>query len=65
MDKKIFDYINEGYDLEKEVFEDLVKEKKIGVFRHESFWECMNTFKDTQKLNELWKNGNPPWKKWQ
>lgn len=60
--RKIFDYIKEDYDLEKETFEDLVKEKQICAFKHDGFWKCMNTFKDTMELNELWDKHNAPWK---
>jgi len=62
--KKIFDYIKEGYELEKETFEDLVKEKQICSFKHNGFWKCMNTFKDTMELNELWEKDKALWKAW-
>ncbi|MCK4669763.1 MAG: glucose-1-phosphate cytidylyltransferase [Nanoarchaeota archaeon] len=64
MNRKVFDYIKEGYDLERETFEELVRDKKIGVFKHDGFWECMNTFKDAQKLDHLWKKGDAPWRRW-
>jgi len=62
--KKIFSYIKPNYDLEKEAFEELVKEKQIQAFKHDGFWKCMNTFKDTMELNELWENNKAPWKVW-
>jgi glucose-1-phosphate cytidylyltransferase len=60
--KKIFDYIKEGYDLEKETFNELVGQKQICAYKHSGFWKCMNTFKDTMELNELWDEGKAPWK---
>ncbi len=60
--KRIFNYIKDNYDLEKETFEELVKEKQICAFKHNGFWKCMNTFKDTIELNELWKKNKAPWK---
>ena len=57
LNKRIFEYINEGDDLEKEVFKKLVAEGEIYAFKHDGFWKSMNTFKDVQELNELWKNG--------
>ena len=60
--KKIFDYLKDDYDLETKTFEELVKEKKIQAFKHNGFWKCMNTFKDTIELNELWEQDNAPWK---
>jgi glucose-1-phosphate cytidylyltransferase len=60
--KKIFNYLKDDYDLETETFEELVKEKQIQAFKHNGFWKCMNTFKDTVELNELWEQNNAPWK---
>jgi len=60
--KKIFSYLKEGLDLEEDVFPLLVKEKQICAFKHHGFWECMNTFKDTVELNEMWKKDKAPWK---
>ncbi|MBU0929977.1 MAG: NTP transferase domain-containing protein [Nanoarchaeota archaeon] len=62
--RKIFDYIKEGYELEKEVFENLTKEKQICAFKHDGFWKSMNTFKDYQDLNNMFKSGNTPWEVW-
>jgi glucose-1-phosphate cytidylyltransferase len=60
--RKIFDYLDENCVLEKEIFERLSREKELALFRHEGFWKCMDTYKDYQELNEMWKNGNTPWK---
>ncbi len=32
------------------------------AFRHEGFWDCMDTYKDTLLLNELWHRGEAPWR---
>lgn len=61
MKKKIFDYIKPGYDLEKEAFEELAKQKQIAAFKHYSFWKSMNTLKDVIELNELYNKGATPW----
>ena len=61
MKKKIFDYIKPGYDLEKETFEDLAKQRQIAAFKHDNFWKSMNTLKDVIELNELYKKGVTPW----
>ena len=62
--KKIFDYFRDGWELEKEVFQELAKKNEIIAFRHRGFWACMNTFKDTMDLNKMWKSGKTPWKVW-
>jgi len=61
--KQIFDYLGKG-ELENEVFEFLAKENQIVAHKHDGFWKCMNTFKDTQELNELWAKDDAPWKIW-
>ena len=63
MDKRIFDYIKPGYDLEKETFEDLAKQNQIMAFKHNGFWKSMNTLKDVIELNELYNKGSAPWTK--
>ena len=63
--KKIFDYLKEKWDLEKETFGQLAKERQICAFKHNGFWKCMNTFKDTLELNEIWKNKKAPWRIWE
>ncbi|MBU0628032.1 MAG: NTP transferase domain-containing protein [Nanoarchaeota archaeon] len=60
--KRIFDYLKDNCDLETDAFKALVKEKQITAFKHDGFWKCMNTFKDTMELNELWDNDKAPWK---
>lgn len=63
-DKRIFDYMSAGEDLEKDVFAKLIKEGQLCGFKHQGFWEGMNTLKDVQELNNLWKNGKASWKVW-
>ena len=55
--KKIFNYLKDGWDLEKETFEHLVKERQINAFKYNGFWMTMNTFKDAMELKELWDKG--------
>mgnify|MGYP001571786053 FL=1 len=59
--KKVFDYIKKGYDLEKETFEALANAKLIAAFYHKGFWKSMNTLKDVIELNEMFANGKIPW----
>ena len=59
--RKIFDYIKGGYDLEKETFGDLAKGRMIAAFYHKGFWKSMNTLKDVIELNEMFASGKAPW----
>lgn len=60
--KKIFDYLDENCVLEQEVFERLVCERELAMYKHEGFWKCMDTYKDYKELNEMWERGDCPWK---
>lgn len=63
-DKTIFKFIKEGYDLEKETFNDLAHMNQISAFKHKGFWKSMNTLKDVIELNQLWKT-TKPWVVWE
>ena len=63
--KKIFNFINENDVLEKRPFELLAEKKEIAAYKLKDFWDCMDTFKDMQLLNNLWKENKAPWKVWQ
>jgi glucose-1-phosphate cytidylyltransferase len=62
--REFFDYLNEDDILERTPFERLSKEGQLMAFRHEKYWECMDTYKDTALLNEFWATGRAPWKIW-
>jgi glucose-1-phosphate cytidylyltransferase len=58
------DYLTESSVLEREPLEGLSADDQLRAFRHTGFWDCMDTYKDTLILNDLWASGNPPWKVW-
>lgn len=60
----IFDYITDDTTiLEREPLENLTKEKQLVAHKHNGFWQCMDTVRDRDGLEEIWKTGNAPWKK--
>ena len=63
----IFSYLkeNDEYALEKEPLEKLAKDGELMVYHHTGFWQCMDTLRDMNLLNEYWKSENPPWKVWE
>jgi glucose-1-phosphate cytidylyltransferase len=61
--KEIFDYINPGDELVREPFARLIQRQALLAHKCTSFWQCMDTFKDKQRLEEL-NDGTPPWKVW-
>jgi glucose-1-phosphate cytidylyltransferase len=42
----------------------LAKKGELMGFKHEGFWQCMDTLRDKNKLEELWASENAPWKVW-
>ena len=61
----IFDLIS-GDDTiwEGEPLEAMAKGGELGAFKHKGFWHAMDTMRDKNELNDLWKSGNAPWKVW-
>jgi glucose-1-phosphate cytidylyltransferase len=49
--------------LEREPLTKLVKLKQLMAYKHYGFWQCMDTMRDKNILNVLWKKGNAPWSK--
>lgn len=64
-EKSFFKYLGEDSILEKEPLEKLSKDGKLFAYRHEGFWKCMDTYKDTLALNDLWNSNGAPWKTWE
>lgn len=50
--------------LEREVLEQLAHSGELNAYRHDGFWQPMDTLRDKQQLEALWGSGNPPWKIW-
>ena len=59
---KVFDYIdNDLTTFEREPLERLAAEGQLKTYRHEGFWQCMDTVRDRDLLNQMWDAGNAPW----
>lgn len=50
--------------LEREPLENLARDDQLMAFKHEDFWQCMDTLRDKHLLDSLWGGGNAPWKQW-
>jgi glucose-1-phosphate cytidylyltransferase len=63
---RLFDYL-EGDDcsLEANVLERLAADRQLVAYRHDRFWQCMDTLRDKRLLQSLWQEGRAPWKMWQ
>jgi glucose-1-phosphate cytidylyltransferase len=62
--REVFSYLpnNDQCVLEKDVLQKLADDQQLRVFRHEGFWQCMDTYRDYVYLQDLWEKGNAPWK---
>ena len=62
---KVFDYIEgDPIHLEREPMERLSEEGQLMAFRHDAFWQCMDTLRDKRLLEQLWHDGEAAWKVW-
>ncbi len=65
LEPSVLDYIDgDGTLWEHEPLERLAADGQLRAFRHEGFWQCMDTLRDVRLLESLWAGGNPPWKTW-
>jgi glucose-1-phosphate cytidylyltransferase len=64
-ERKIFDYLaGDETILEREPLEKLAEQQQLMAYHHEGFFQAMDTYREYQMLNEIWKSGEAPWKKW-
>lgn len=65
-EKKAFDRVrlDENVSLEQGVLEYLAADNQLSVYQHPGFWQCMDTFREMQLLNEMWSSGKAPWRTW-
>jgi len=61
----VFDVLRHDSVLEREPLERLAAGDQLRAYRHEGFWDCMDTYKDAVLLNDLWAQGRAPWKVWE
>lgn len=50
--------------LEKKPLETVAKEGQLVAYKHEGYWQCMDTLREKEELEKLWASGNAPWKVW-
>lgn len=64
--KKFFRYLgnDDSCFLEREPLEKLASDGKLCMYAHQGFWQCMDTSREFNVLNDLWKKGRAPWKVW-
>ena len=66
LEPAIFDYIDDDFTVfEKDPMYRLAKEGQLKAFRHDGFWQCMDTKREMERLEELLQTGRAPWKTWE
>ena len=65
-DRRVFNYVKDDdlCSFEQEPLERLASDGELAAYMHNSYWQCMDTYRDWQLLNEEWEIGNAPWKLW-
>lgn len=62
LEPEVFDYIDgDSTQWEHEPLRRLADDGQLMAYRHDSFWQCMDTLRDKKLLESLWDSGNPPW----
>jgi glucose-1-phosphate cytidylyltransferase len=61
----VLEYLTEESVLEREPLRRLAADDQLRAYRHEGFWDCMDTYKDAVVLNDLWSAGEAPWRLWE
>ncbi len=62
----IFDYIKgDSTIFEQDPLRSLAAEGQLKAYKHNGFWQCMDTKREMERLEDLWASGNAPWKVWQ
>lgn len=63
---RLFDYLPNDPEImfERKPMDDLVRDGQLNAYKHEDFWQPMDTYQESQYLNQVWDAGTAPWKVW-
>lgn len=65
LEPQVIDYIaDDSISWEVEPLERLAKEGQLSAYKHDGFWQPMDTLRDKHLLDDLWDNNRAPWKLW-
>ena len=66
LEPRIFSYMKDDEDsLEADVLTRLAKDRELVAYRHDRFWQSMDTLRDVRLLESLWQSGRAPWRNWE
>jgi glucose-1-phosphate cytidylyltransferase len=65
-ERAFLDYLDDddGCILERRPLERLAADGELRTYVHDGFWACIDTYRDYQRLNEIWAGGRAPWRVW-
>ena len=65
LEPEVLEYIeSDDIDFSKEPLANLAKDGQLMAYKHETFWQCMDTLREKELLESLWDGGNAPWNNW-
>ena len=65
LEKEVIDYIKDDSTIfEREPLESLANNRELNAYKHDGFWQCMDSVRDKEKLQKLWDNNAAPWRCW-
>lgn len=66
LEPSIFEYLScDETSFEADPLQKLARDNQLSAYQHSGFWQAMDTLRDKNQLEELWKNGEAPWKVWE
>lgn len=66
LEPQIFDYIEgDSTVFEQEPLKNLAKDNQLDAYKHNGFWQCMDTKREMEQLEAMWQSGQAPWKVWE
>ncbi len=64
VEKKALEYIEADVPWESEPLRNIAADGQLVAYRHDDFWQCMDTYRELKILETYWKSGEAPWKVW-
>jgi glucose-1-phosphate cytidylyltransferase len=66
LNPEVIDYIEgDAIEFERGPLEAIAADEELMCYKHNGFWQCMDTLRDKEKLEKLWLSGEAPWKVWE
>ena len=62
---RVFEYVVKDEPFEQGPLQNLARNGELYSYNYSGFWKCMDTLRDKIELNNMWSNGDPPWKTWE